>query len=322
MVYCVLFTATLREAAKEPAFLQAFRQMQQHCQEHEPGTLTYELCRDDENPLRFYVVERYMSREDFEEGHMSNATLTAFLAHLQEKDLAETSLVKMSSHGLPAQLHAIPANTNVLQVRPPVSDPPLRQQKGVLVFCGSSSGVRPSYTAEAEALGKYLAVNAKLPLVYGGGTKGLMGAVARATKQHGGKVIAVLPYALRPREAEGTLIGDVVYMTETMSERKSIMFAHSSAVVTLPGGMGTFDELLEVLTLLLINAHRTKIGFVNVDGYFEPLFACVRNMIQEGFVEAKCMDAFVVRPTAVELMQALESFQPPPTASLEWYVRP
>lgn len=97
----------------------------------------------------------------------------------------------------------------------------------------------------------------------------------------------------------GEAIGDLVYKTRTMSECKNIMFAHASVVVALPGGLGTFDEVLEALTLLQLNAHPTKIGFVNVEGYFDFFLACVRKMIEEGFLEADWKDMFLVRPTAV-----------------------
>ncbi|KEG15070.1 lysine decarboxylase-like protein [Trypanosoma grayi] len=327
MVYCILFTVTLSTKAQERPFLEAFRQLQQHYKQHEPGLITYELHRDESNPLRYCVVERYASREDVKEVHKQSAPLQHFLAALQRLDISNTSRAEFSSDRVMAELQSMPVSADDVQLAARVADAsaaPLRQQKGVLVFCGSRVGAKRSYVAEAEALGEYLAVTCRLPLVYGGGTVGVMGAVARATKQHGGRVVAVTPHALMPREVMGDMLGDVVYMTQTMSERKSIMFAHSSMVVALPGGLGTFDELLEVLTLQQLNAYQTKIGIVNVDGFFDPFLAHLQHMVREGFLEEYITSAFVVRPTAVELMQALESFTPPspPGASLQWHTRP
>ncbi|EPY23841.1 lysine decarboxylase-like protein [Strigomonas culicis] len=197
-------------------------------------------------------------------------------------------------------------------------------QKGVLVFGGARPGQHASYTEEAAALGTYIAQTLQRPLVYGGGTVGIMGAAAQAAASAGGRVVAIIPAALKPREASGDMIGDLVYTTETMSERKSIMFAHADTVVALPGGVGTFDELLEVITLHQLNAYRPKIGVVNANHFFDPFLQLLRHLIAEGFVEEAVLDMVVVRPTALELMEALRDMPLPQssTKSLVWNHRP
>ncbi|ORC87772.1 lysine decarboxylase-like protein [Trypanosoma theileri] len=337
MVYCIVITLTLKSAVEEPLLLHTFNALQQQCQQYEPGTITHELLRDDENPLRFSVVGRYASRESMEEIYEKNPLLHVFL-QTTTSIASDRSYTKMSSVSVNEDLKSLQPGSISMEfvesVREAVSaaatagnqeikEPhSLRQQKGVLVFCGSRNGSRSSYVKEAELLGEYLALTLRRPLVYGGGTVGIMGTVALSTQQHGGRVIAVLPHSLAPREVSGAKIGDILYMTETMSERKSIMFAHADTVVALPGGAGTFDELLEVLTLLQLNAYRPKVGLVNVDGFFDPFIALMKHMVTEGFMEELVLQAFVVRPTAVELMQALESFTPPTITTLKWNARP
>ncbi|KAH9599384.1 Antibiotic biosynthesis monooxygenase domain [Trypanosoma melophagium] len=339
MVFSIIITVTLKQASEEPLLLHAFNTLQQHCQTEEPGNITHELLRDKENPLRFFVLGRFNSREAAEEIYEKSPLLQVFLQTVRnigdESVYAKMSGDSVSSTELKTSLPPGPlsmefgvsvqkaiaaaATTDALKVKEPHT---LRQQKGVLVFCGSRTGSRSNYMAEAEALGEYLAVTLRQPLVYGGGTVGMMGAVALATKRHGGRVIAVLPYPLAPRETSGEKIGDVLYMTETMSERKSIMFAHADTVVGLPGGIGTFDELLEVMTLLQLNAYRPKVGLLNVDGFFDPFLELLRHMVREGFLEEVAIQALVVRSTTVELMQALESFTPPTITELQWNSRP
>lgn len=109
-----------------------------------------------------------------------------------------------------------------------------------------------------------------------------------------------------------------------MSERKSVMFASADTVIALPGGIGTFDELLEVFTLFQLNAFRPKIGIVNVNGFFDPFLDLLRHLIKEGFLEPHILNCFVIEDTALKVAQALENFTPPPSpaATLVWQSRP
>ena len=118
----------------------------------------------------------------------------------------------------------------------------------ICVFCGAGEGKRPEYMQAAEAVGGELARRG-IGLIYGGGTVGLMGAVARSTLAHGGHVIGVLPRSLQTRELADSAIGDLI-LVDSMAERKEKMFELSDAFVTLPGGFGTLDELFEALTLI------------------------------------------------------------------------
>ncbi|CBZ25438.1 ysine decarboxylase-like protein [Leishmania mexicana MHOM/GT/2001/U1103] len=322
MVVAAVFTIKLRDGEAEQKFLDAFAPLYQHSVRNEPGTLTYELHQVFENgqpvPLQYLVLERYNSMRDFEDTHLKSAPLQNLFKVVAGIAVEEQKLTVYSSV---ASQPAMDSRPQVWSDKD-VDDPLL--QKGVLVFAGSRSGSKPAYTQEAKALAKYIVEEAKQPVVYGGGTVGIMGALAKEAQALNGKIISIIPNALSEREVSGAMIGDRIYTAATMSERKSIMFAHSNTVVALPGGVGTFDELLEVITLFQLNAYRPKIGIVNVDGFFDPFVALLRHLIAEGFVEEKVFDFLVIKPTAVEVMEALKSFVPPPSpfSTLIWTSRP
>lgn len=322
MVVAVVFSITLENAESEQAFLDEFAKVQQHCIHNEPGTMTYELHQvfDDGKPVprKYFVMERYSRLHDFQHTHAKSAPFQTLFQSIGELEVAETKLLVGSNVATQPALDAKPQvwSTNDIE------DPLLK--KGVLVFCGARVGHKSAYVAEARTLAKYIVEELHQPVVYGGGTVGVMGALVQAAEECGGKIISIIPASLSSREVSGSTIGDLVYTTATMSERKSIMFAHSDTVVALPGGVGTFDELLEVITLFQLNAYRPKIGIVNVQGFFDPFVALLRHLITEGFLEEKVFDFLVIRPTAVEVMEALRTFVPPasPAASLEWKSRP
>ncbi|CAJ1021767.1 putative Antibiotic biosynthesis monooxygenase/SLOG cluster4 family/Possible lysine decarboxylase [Leishmania utingensis] len=322
MVVAAVFTIKLRNDEAEQQFLDAFAPLQQHAVWNEPGTLTYELHQVFENgqpvPHQYLVLERYSSMRDFEEIHMKSAPLQNLFKAVAGIAVEEQKLTLCS------KATSQPAIDRKPQVWPDkaIDDPLL--QKGVLVFGGARSGNKPAYAQEAKALAKYIVEVAKQPVIYGGGTVGVMGELAKEAQALNGKVISVIPNALSEREVSGSMIGDRIYMTATMSERKSIMFAHANTVVALPGGVGTFDELLEVITLFQLNAYRPKIGLVNVEGFFEVFIALLKHLIAEGFLEEKVLGFLVIRPTATEVMEALKSFTPPPSPAftLTWPSRP
>ena len=161
------------------------------------------------------------------------------------------------------------------------------------VFCGSRFGVDPAVRRVATGLGQLLAREG-ITLVYGGGGVGLMGLVANAALQGGGKVTGVIPRFLLQREAGHPALTETV-IVETMHERKLQMFERSDAFVVLPGGIGTLEELFEVLSWRTLGLHTKPIVIVDQGGYWESLAALLRSVVEGGFAERSHLDhlAFV-----------------------------
>ena len=152
----------------------------------------------------------------------------------------------------------------------------------VCVFCGSAPGARPSYSRAAEELGAAFAKQG-ITLVYGGGKLGLMGIVADAVLAAGGRVVGVIPRMLIEREcAHPNLTRQ--HVVDTMHERKTLMADMSDGFVGLPGGMGTFDELVEIITWAQLGLHAKPVVLANVENYFAPLYAMLDHAVQEKFV--------------------------------------
>ena len=154
--------------------------------------------------------------------------------------------------------------------------------QSLCVFCGSAPGARPSYSRAAEELGLALARH-RITLIYGGGRLGLMGIVANATLAAGGRVIGVIPRMLIERECAHTSLTQQ-YVVNTMHERKTLMADLSDAFVGLPGGMGTFDELVEIVTWAQLGLHEKPVVLANIENYFNPLYAMLDFAVQEQFV--------------------------------------
>jgi uncharacterized protein (TIGR00730 family) len=150
------------------------------------------------------------------------------------------------------------------------------------VYCGSGPGRNPAYIEAARTLGRSLAAHG-IGLVYGGGSLGLMGEVARSTLAAGGRVIGIIPQFLVQRERMLTDVQEVV-VTQNMHERKMSMFEKADGFAALPGGIGTLEELVEVSTWAQLNQHRKPIIIANIEGYWEPLLALVRHMREEKFI--------------------------------------
>nr|QDF37270.1 TIGR00730 family Rossman fold protein [Bradyrhizobium symbiodeficiens] len=161
---------------------------------------------------------------------------------------------------------------------------PMSTIKTVCVYCGSGPGTNPNFIEAAKALGKSLADN-KIRLVYGGGSLGLMGAVATSVLDHGGTVTGIIPDFLRMRENALTRVQEMV-VTPDMHERKRLMFERSDAFVALPGGLGTLEELVEQLTWQQLGRHAKPVLLANVDNFWEPLFSLVSHMRQTQFIRA------------------------------------
>jgi len=178
----------------------------------------------------------------------------------------------------------------------------------VAVFCGSRYGTEPAYRQAAAELAELL-VRRRLGLVYGGGNVGLMGVIADAVMAGGGEVIGVIPEALRAREVAHQGITEL-HVVGSMHERKELIYRLADAVVAMPGGIGTFEELFEALTWNQLGIHRKPCGLLNVAGYYDPLVAMVERAGEQQFVPrphellavasdaARLLDELAARATA------------------------
>jgi len=182
---------------------------------------------------------------------------------------------------------------------------PLRR---VCVFCGSHTGTAPEYTAAARELGRALAER-RITLIFGAGGRGMMGAVSGAALKAGGEVIGVIPHALVDLEAGRTDLEDL-RVVGSMHERKALMHELADAFIALPGGLGTLEELTEVLTWNQLGLNGKPVVLLDVRGYWAPLLALLDHAVQEGFVRAA--DRALIRHTS-DLDEALTlAAQPAP----------
>lgn len=161
-------------------------------------------------------------------------------------------------------------------------------QKSVCVYCGSRNGANPAYSEAAQHFGTLLAEEG-WRLVYGAGDVGLMGEVARAAQSAGGDTFGVIPVHLLQREVGKTDLTRFV-VTETMHERKKVMIMNADAVIVLPGGPGSLDELFEALTWRQLGLHDKPILVMNVDGYWDTLHELLQQVIGQGFADASLSD--------------------------------
>lgn len=176
------------------------------------------------------------------------------------------------------------------------------QPLSVCVYCGSSNTTNPAYIAAANAFGRLLA-EAGVRLVYGGGGVGLMGATARGVHDAGGKVLGVMPTFLRSKEI---LYDDVeTIVVTTMHERKMIMFEESDAFVVLPGGIGTLEEIVELLSWKRLGLHHKPIVFFSPGGFWDPFFALVEHTIAERLTPIGFSDSWRSVATIEEILPAI-----------------
>lgn len=173
----------------------------------------------------------------------------------------------------------------------------------VCVFCGARDGRAPEMASLAQETGRMLAKN-HWRLVFGAGDIGLMGAVASAARAEGGACFGVIPVHLMARERAQRDLSELV-ITETMHERKKVMFANSDAIVVLPGGAGTLDEFFEVLTWAQIGLHRKPILLLDAQGYWQPLIGLIDHVIERGFAEPGLRDLFASVPDVAGMEAAL-----------------
>lgn len=169
--------------------------------------------------------------------------------------------------------------------------------RSICVYCGSQPGSDPAYREAARTLGHAMAESG-IDLVYGGGTKGIMGAVAEAVMASGGKTIGIIPEFLMEKEASRKSLGKLseLHITSDMHERKHMMFRRADAFVTLPGGIGTLEEIIEIMTWAQLGRHTKPMVFANVAGFWNPLNALLTHMTGEGFIHT----AHLVRPMVID----------------------
>ena len=161
---------------------------------------------------------------------------------------------------------------------------PMNKIRTVCVYCGSGPGTNPRFIESAKALGKIFAESG-IRLVYGGGSLGMMGAVATSVLDHGGIVTGIIPDFLTARENALTRVQEMI-VTPDMHERKRLMFERSDAFVALPGGIGTLEELVEQLTWQQLGRHSKPVLLANVDGFWEPLLALLAHMRATQFIRS------------------------------------
>ncbi len=180
--------------------------------------------------------------------------------------------------------------------------------KNICVYCGSASGTDPEYARQAGRVGTSLASRG-LGLVYGGGRVGLMGVVADAALAAGGRVIGVIPESLASREVAHDGLTEL-HVVADIHQRKAMMARRSDAFLTLPGGIGTFEEFFETLSWAALKLHDKPMGLLNVAGYFDPLLALLDHSRGERFVRPEILELMVVSTDPEAIVAELASRAP------------
>lgn len=186
--------------------------------------------------------------------------------------------------------------------------------KSVTVFCGANFGLGDIYKAQATSLGQTLAQK-NIKLIYGGACVGLMGALADGSLSAGGTVIGVLPRFLMQTEVAHDGLSELI-LVDTMHERKNMMHELCDAIITLPGGFGTMEELFEILTWSQLGLHQKPIGLLNVQGYYDIFSQLVANMVQQGFVSSADSERLLIDSNIETLLQKIFSYRAPETQVL------
>lgn len=173
----------------------------------------------------------------------------------------------------------------------------------ICVYCGSRPGLDPAFLAAAQEVGHWIGQRGG-QLVYGGGKNGLMGAVARAAKEAGARVLGVIPTALVDKEMANQDCDELI-VVDTMHQRKALMAQHSDAFVAIPGGIGTFEELFEIWTWKQLGYHNKPVGILNTNGYYDALHAFIAHSTKMGLMD-EWQNTLITRSSQVEeLLPAL-----------------
>lgn len=176
--------------------------------------------------------------------------------------------------------------------------------KNICVYCGSSAGNTESYTQAARQLGQLSAAQ-NIGIVYGGSNMGIMGAVAQSTLDAGGRVIGILPKFWYDSPEKHQHLSEMI-ITETMHERKTLMYEMSDGFVALPGGIGTLEELVEMMTWSQLGHHSKPIVLANIDGFWQPFLALMDHMVTEGFLHSQQQLRYDVVDDAASIIPKLE----------------
>ncbi len=187
-------------------------------------------------------------------------------------------------------------------------------RRSYCVFAGSNAGAHPVYAEAARELGRELA-RRNIGLVYGGGRVGLMGEIADAVKRASGHVVGVIPRALEKAEVAHYGL-DELLVVGSMHERKATMARLSSGFIALPGGLGTLEELFEILTWAQLSIHDRPCGVVNVAGYFDPLVALLDHAVEQRFVKPAHRELMLIESSASLLLDRFEELEP--TRASKW----
>lgn len=189
--------------------------------------------------------------------------------------------------------------------------------KLLCVYCSSSDRLEPRYYAAADELGRAMVAHG-WGLVYGGGRVGMMGAIARAVKSAGGRVVGVIPEFMVAKELAFDAADELIRV-QTMRERKAAMEQRAAAFVALPGGWGTLEEIMEIITLRQLDVLRKPCVFLNQDGFYDELLALFRKMVEGRFNRPSNLELFSVAATPDEVIRQLESDRKP-VAETKWFV--
>jgi uncharacterized protein (TIGR00730 family) len=180
--------------------------------------------------------------------------------------------------------------------------------KSVSVFCGSSMGSRDIYREEAKKLAEYLCAN-DLELTYGGSNVGIMKILADTMLKNGGRVVGAIPQFLIDIEVGHTELTKL-HIVETMQDRKTLLAEISDAFIAFPGGMGTLDELFEMITLTQLRVQDKPIGILNIEGYYDHLLMFLDRAVEDGFIRKEHRDNLMVSDQVEDLMEQMLGFEP------------
>ncbi len=180
--------------------------------------------------------------------------------------------------------------------------------QALTVFCGANTGSDPVYTEVARQMGHLLASEG-IALVYGGGKVGLMGVIADAVLEKGGKVIGVIPHFLAHKEVEHTGVTEMHY-SETMHERKMRMFELSDGAIAMPGGFGTLDELFELCTWAQLGHHEKPLAILNVNGFYDTLLQFLNRVVSDGFLKIENRGIILDAAQPTEVLKKMRNYQP------------
>jgi uncharacterized protein (TIGR00730 family) len=176
----------------------------------------------------------------------------------------------------------------------------------ICVYCGANAGAAPEYAAAAVALGVAMAKN-RVRLVYGGGSIGLMGILARTVLENGGQVTGIIPQFLKDREVMLNEVPDLI-VTADMHERKRVMFQRADAFLALPGGIGTLEEVVEIMTWAQLDRHVKPVLIANINGFWDSLIALFHRMTEEGFLNKSFLGSTSTLP--VDFVDSVEQVIP------------